>query len=245
MKHQILLTVLFLLPAFSLAAADTSGRLPAVEEIVSQMGAHDLQRQELASGYSGMRLYILENGHLHKHAEMLVKVQGERDGSKHFEVVSEQGWNAANKHVLHKMVESEAETSLPEARNKTRLNLENYNFEVLGTELITDRMSYVLEVTPKRKDKYLFQGRIWVDVEDYALVRAEGNPAKSPSFWIKNTHFVQTYGKSGFLWFPVSTQSVTEARIFGTTDVSVRYFDYTPKVTQPSDNFSASVKGTP
>jgi len=245
MKYQILLSVLFLLPTCSDIAASDSAQLPTAEEIVTQLNAHDLQRQASIEGYVGTRRYIFENHHFQRHAEMVVQVQCDSDGTKHFDVVSEEGWNAANKHVLSKMVESEAETSLPEARNKTRLNLENYNFEVLGTELITDRMSYVLEVTPKRKDKYLFQGRIWVDVEDYALVRAEGNPARSPSFWIKNTHFVQTYGKSGFLWFPVSTQSVTEARIFGTTDVSVRYFDYTPKVTQPSDNFSASVKGTP
>ena len=40
---------------------------------------------------------------------------------------------------------------------------------------------------------------------------------------------MQIYQKSGPLWFPRSTQSVTEAHIFGTTDVNIEYFDYTPK----------------
>jgi hypothetical protein len=68
-------------------------------------------------------------------------------------------------------------------------------------------------------------------------VRAEGSPAKNPSFWAKATHFVQLYQKSGPLWFPVSTQSITEARIFGTTDVHIEYFDYAPQ-NQPSSEIS-------
>ena len=98
---------------------------------------------------------------------------------------------------------------------------------------MANRSAYVLEVIPKRKEKYLFRGRIWVDAEDYALVRAEGNPAKNPSFWTKSTHFVQTYQKSGALWFAHSTQSVTNVRIFGAADVSIEYFDYAPKTHTP------------
>ncbi len=245
MKSHLLITALFLLPASSVVAADDPGTLPTAEEIVTRMGAHDLQRQVSIEGYVGMRRYVLENHHFHKRAEMLVNVQGDRDGTKHFEVVSEEGWKAAHKHVLHKMLETETETSRPEMHVKAILTLENYNFEVIGTEPTDDRTAFVLEVSPKRKEKYLFRGRIWVDVEDYALMRAEGNPAKNPSFWTKSTHFVQIYRKSGPLWFPLSTQSVTEARIFGTTDVSIEYFDYAPKTPHPPDNSVMSAKEMP
>jgi hypothetical protein len=241
MKHYFLLTALFLLPA-SAAAADESPSLPTAEEIVARMGFRDLQRQVSIEGYAGMRRYVLDNQHLHKRAEMLVQVQGDPDGTKHFEVVSEEGWKAAHKHVLRKMLESESETSHPEARAKTRINPENYDFKIAGTEVIDGRTAYVLEVSPKRKEKYLFRGRIWVDAEDYALARAEGQPAKNPSFWTKSTHFVQIYQKSGLLWFPRSTQSVTEAHIFGTTDVNIEYFDYAPKTVHAPDNSVMSAK---
>jgi hypothetical protein len=241
MKHYFLLTALFLLPA-SAAAADESPSLPTAEEIVARMGFRDLQRQVSIAGYAGMRRYVLDNQHLHKRAEMLVRVQGDPDGTKHFEVVSEEGWKAAHKHVLRKMLESESETSHPEARAKTRINPENYDFKIAGTEVIDGRTAYVLEVSPKRKEKYLFRGRIWVDAEDYALARAEGQPAKNPSFWTKSTHFVQIYQKSGLLWFPRSTQSVTEAHIFGTTGVNIEYFDYAPKTVHAPDNSVMSAK---
>ncbi len=244
MKNRFLLAALFLLPA-SAPAADESPSLPTATEIVTRMGSRDLQRQGSIEGYAGMRRYVLDNQHLHKRAEMLVQVQGDPDGTKHFEVVSEEGWKAAHKHVFRKMLESESQTSRPEMRTSTRLNLENYDFEVIGTEMVADRPAYVLETHPKRKEKYLFRGRIWVDAEDYALVRAEGSPAKNPSFWTKSTHFVQNYQKNGPLWFPRSTQSVTEAHIFGTTDVNIEYFDYAPKTTHGSDNSVMSAKEMP
>jgi MucB/RseB N-terminal domain len=244
MKIRSLLVALFLLPA-SVAAADESPSLPTATEIVTRMGSRDLQRQVSIRGYAGMRRYVLDNQNLHKRAEMLVQVQGDPDGTKHFEVVSEEGWKVAHKHVLRKMLESESETSRPEMRASTKLNLENYDFEVIGTEMVADRPAYVLETHPKRKEKYLFRGRIWVDAEDYALVRAEGSPAKNPSFWTKSTHFVQIYQKNGPLWFPRSTQSVTEAHIFGTTDVNIEYFDYAPKTAHAPDNSVMSAKEMP
>jgi hypothetical protein len=244
MKNHFLLAALFLLAA-SAAAADESPSLPTATEIVTRMGSRDLQRQVSIEGYAGMRRYVLDNQHFHKRAEMLVQVQGDPDGTKHFEVVSEEGWKAAHKHVLRKMLESESETSHPEARAKTRINPDNYDFKMAGTEVIDGRTAYVLEVSPKRKEKYLFRGRIWVDAEDYALVRAEGSPAKNPSFWTKRTHFVQIYQKNGSLWFPRSTQSVTEAHIFGTTDVNIEYFDYAPKTALAPGNSVMSAKEMP
>jgi hypothetical protein len=242
MKHHFLLTALFLLSTSSVVAADGSGPLPTAEEIVTRMGSRDLQRQVSMEGYAGMRRYVLENQHLHKRAEMLVQVQGDPDGTKHFDILSEEGWKAAHKHVLRKMLESESDTSRPDICAKTKLNPENYEFELIGTEPVADRTAYVLRIEPKRKEKYLFRGRIWVDTEDYALVRADGNPAKNPSFWTKSTHFVQVYQKSGSLWFPLSTQSVTDAHLFGTTDVNIDYFDYAPNTAHPPDNSVMSAK---
>jgi hypothetical protein len=247
MNYRLLLAVLFLLPVSSVVAAENAANLLTSEEVVARMAAHDLQRQASTAGYAGMRRYVLENHSFQKRAEMLVRVEGDPDGTKHFDVVSEDGWKAANTHVLHKMLESETETSRPEVRATAKINSTNYDFVFIGTELVADREAYVLEITPKRKEKYLFHGRIWVDAEDYALVRAEGNPAKNPSFWTKSTHFVHVYQKSGALWFPLSTESVTEARIFGTTEVNIQYFDYAAKPAHPHppDNSVMSAKEMP
>ncbi len=244
MNYHLLLVSLFFLAGCSAVAAEDSAPASTAEEIVARMAAHDLQRQSSVEGYAGMRRYVLENLKLKKRAEMLVRVKGDQDGTKHFEVVSEDGWKAAHKHVLHKMLESESETSRPEIRASAKLTPENYDFELVGTEELTGRVAYVLEIRPKRNEKNLFRGRIWVDAEDYALARAEGNPAKKPSFWTKSIHFVQVYQKCGSLWFPLSTRSVTEAHLFGTTDVSIDYFDYSPQGQASPEITLVSAEGT-
>ena len=49
------------------------------------MLASDTQRQQSLSGYEGTRRYVLVNDHMHKRAEMVVRVTGDPDGTKHFE----------------------------------------------------------------------------------------------------------------------------------------------------------------
>jgi hypothetical protein len=198
------------------------------DEVIAKLIDNNSQRDRLGGGYSGSRRYVLENHRLNKRAEMLVSVKCDPDGTKHFEVASEQGWNSANKRVVRKMLESEMETSRPQIRPTTSLTPENYRFQMLGNDSLDARSTYVIQVVPKREDKYLFEGRIWVDAEDFAVVRVEGKPAKNPSFWTRSIHFVQQYHKSGTFWFPLSTESVTEARIFGKTEVTISYFDYQP-----------------
>jgi hypothetical protein len=73
-----------------------------------------------------------------------------------------------------------------------------------------------------------------VDSEDYALARVEGEPAKNPSFWTRKVQFIQQYYKAGAFWFPMETTSVTDAHLFGTTDVNIRYFDYMPVSNTPT-----------
>jgi len=188
----------------------------------------DTQRESQSGGYAGHRRYVFDNEKMHKHAELVVDVLCETNGTKHFNVIAEDGWKSAHKHVLKKMLESESETSTPEVRPQTRLIAENYTFTLVKSEVVDDRLTYVIDVTPKRRDKYLMEGRVWIDAQDFAMVRAEGQPARNPSFWTKSIHFVQQYRKSGSYWFPASTLSVTEARIFGTTKVNINYFDYEP-----------------
>lgn len=228
MKIRLYLTTLILFAAPSLCSAGERPNLPSAADVVARMLASDALRQQSLSGYEGARRYVLVNDHMHKSAEMVVRVTGDPDGTKHFEIVSERGWKAAQKHVLRKMLESEEEASHPEARSKARLSLDNYEFQLVGTDELDGRNVYAIDVSPKRKEKYLIRGRIWVDAEDYALVRADGNPAKNPSFWTRNVHFTHTYQKSGMFWFPSTTDSLTEARIFGATALKIEYFDYKP-----------------
>ncbi len=240
MKIRTAVILLLALGSTTIAHAQQAPILDA-DEVIAKLVDHNSQRDKLGDGYTGSRRYVLENQRLNKRAELLVTVKCDPDGTKHFEVISEQGWSSANKRVLRKMLESETETSQPQVRPSTSVSPENYRFQMLASEFLKARPVYVIQVLPKREDKYLFEGQIWVDAEDFAVVRVEGKPAKNPSFWTHSVHFVQQYHKSGTFWFPLSTESVTEARIFGTTEVTISYFDYQPNSSAGSSLSAKSV----
>ena len=79
---------------------------------------------------------------------------------------------------------------------------------------------------PLRKDKYLFEGNVWVDATDFAIVKIEGRPAKNPSFWIKQVAFVRRYQKIGDFWVPLQDVSVSEVRIVGKGTLTINHHDY-------------------
>ena len=222
------LASLLLFSAIATPAGDSSVQLPTGDEVVAKMMARDNERQAALYGYTAVRRYVLENQGYHKRAEMLVRMTCLKDGSKHFETLSATGWGGARKHVFPRLLEAEADASQPGSRERSRITPENYAFEMLGVEHVGGREAYVIAVSPKTPNKYLLQGRIWVDADEYAIVRIDGKPAKNPSFWIKSVHFVHNYDKVGSFWFPISDRSVTDARIFGNTEVTIEYFDYAP-----------------
>lgn len=202
----------------------------ALAELVGRMVRADNERLAALSGYTGMRRYRFENKQLNKRAEMTVRVVCDSTGAKTFEVVAEGGSGFVRNRIIRKMIEAEQEASQKGEREQTRIIPANYDFRLIGSDISDGRGSYVLEVSPKTKNKFLIRGRIWVDAEDFAVTRVEGQPAKNPSFWIHSVHVVQKYGRTGRFWLPVRNESSADARVFGTTDLSIEYFDYVPSV---------------
>lgn len=198
------------------------------DEVIARMLGRDRESHSSLDGYTAWRRYVLENVRYHKRAEMLVRVKCLEDGSKEFETVSSDGWGIARHHVFPRLLAAETDASQPGLRERSRVIPENYSFQMTGTDIVNGRPAYVIAVTPKTSNRYLIKGKVWVDAEEYAIVRIEGQPAKRPSFWTKSVHFVHTYAKQGQFWFPLSDESVTDVRILGDTDLKIEYFGYLP-----------------
>ena len=124
------------------------------------------------------------------------------------------------------MLQSEKEALTEENQSRVALNRENYLFTLSGCERLLTGQSYVLSVEPRTSNKLLYRGRIWVDSEDFAVVRIDAAPAKNPSFWTKETRIEQVYGKVGGFWLPVSNRSSSAIRLGGRANFSIDYQDY-------------------
>ena len=81
-------------------------------------------------------------------------------------------------------------------------------------------------LNPVRKDKYLIQGRAWVDMEDYGVVHIEGRPADSVPFWIGKPVITQDFEKLSGFWFASRRHSVMNGFLIGPSGLTVEYSDY-------------------
>ena len=97
---------------------------------------------------------------------------------------------------------------------------------MLGKEQIGSTYCSVVHAIPKRKESYLFEGKIWIDDQDFAIVKVAGHLAKSPSFWIKSVDFVRQYQKIDGFWLPTNERSIAKVKIFGTNTLTIDYQDY-------------------
>ncbi len=91
----------------------------------------------------------------------------------------------------------------------------NYDFVFLRQEDFGVVAEYVLRIVPKRKDRYLLRGQIWVDASTFHIRRIERIPAKSPSFWIKDIHIPLQYAELNGMGIPISFDAIATVRFLG------------------------------
>jgi hypothetical protein len=140
--------------------------------------------------------------------------------------VSQSGSKFIIDHVFKKLLEGEQEAANDENRRNSALSTENYDFTSAGYEATPEGAQYVLNLLPKNKNKFLYRGKIWVDAQDFAVVRIEAEPAKNPSFWIKKTEVTHRYVKVNGFWLPAENHTESVIRLGGRAILSIEYKDY-------------------
>lgn len=204
--------------------SQTSDPTASADDVVANMIRHDAERKSEMTGYTAVRRYAAVNKD--RRAEMVVRINASPDGTKQFTVISEEGSSAIRRHVFHKMLNEESDASRRETRNSTRIIPANYTFKLIGRETLESGPAYVFSIMPKADNKYLIDGKIWVDAKDYSIVRVEGQPARNPSFWVHDVHFVHTYQRVGQFWLASSTDTTSEVRIFGRSELTIKDSDF-------------------
>jgi len=198
------------------------------EQVVENLVRMNQERAHALLAYQATRVYRLEYKGFPggRTAEMVVKVKYQAPATKEFEVISQTGSKVLIDRVFKKLLQSEKEAFEAENQKHIAINQENYEFAMIGYEEGTRGPCYVLSVKPRTKNKYLFQGKIWVSAEQFAIVKIQGEPAKNPSFWIKDTEIETLYVNVNDFWLPEHNHSVTAVRLGGHADFSIEYKNY-------------------
>jgi len=199
-----------------------------LEQILANLEQRNAQRAASLEGFEGKRIYRMHYRGFPSDldGEMVVKVTFHAPNSKDFTVLSETGSAFVVDHILKKLLEAEEEAAKGDNRRDTALTRDNYEFDLAGYESTPDGGQYVLKLIPKKRNKFLYRGTIWVDATDFAVVRIEGEPGKNPSLWIKKTSIEHRYMKVDGFWLPVENHTESSVRLGGQAKLSIEYQDY-------------------
>lgn len=138
--------------------------------------------------------------------------------------------------------------------------LDRYNIRYVGKERIDELNLYIFDVEPKvmpdakKTKERLFLGRVWVDDQDFQIVKTKGKGVPET----KNNKYpiVETYREQidGRYWFPTYSYA-DEELVFDNGNtlhvrLKVRYTDFTParatlKVTEIGENDAPSGTAKP
>jgi hypothetical protein len=183
-------------------------------------------RESRLQQYSVNTTYRVQNAKGETSAETRVLLRYSAPGTKEFKIVSEKGSGLIRSRVFKPLMDMEVETASVRSRYDSSITPNNYTFALLGEEDLDGSRCFVVQATPKRMDKYLFIGKVWIHAVDFAVVQITGQPAKNPSMWIKRVDFVRRYQKIGEFWLPLKNESVTRVRIFGRNTLTTDYDNY-------------------
>lgn len=196
----------------------------AMETTVACMSQAAVQNQTRLRSYTVTRAYELFGQKRDKtRTRVIADVTFRPPDSKNYRIQDTQG-SVIGEKIVRLVLEREA--ALAKNGGASAISQNNYDFKFVREEVAGGRRCYVLQLLPKRKDKNLLRGTIWVDANTYLIRRTEGEPQKSPSWWLRGLHIVFVYAQVGEMWLPTSSEFTAKVRLFGVSTMLVYDLGY-------------------
>ena len=194
--------------------------------------ARNVWQDQALLEFRAMRKFYAANVRFKTDSTMYVQTIFRRPDQLESTVTSHVGSNLIRSRVFDKILEAENETRARKDKQQVDIVPANYTFALEGTEDCGGRNCFHLRISPKHRDKYSLDGDVWVDGEDYSIVRIHGMPAKRPSIWTLKTEIDRRYRKIDGIWLPYRLDSSSNIMIAGHSVLSIEY-TYDSVQTQP------------
>lgn len=207
----------------TLAAAQASAPSPDVSTIVQRMMAAQQDNRARLHPFTVKRGYFLLDKKDEPKSEVVAHITVLPPDNKQYWIESSSGGGMGER-VLRDVLNRETEPT--KDAQKKELSPENYDFQLLGQESLEGRQCFVLAMNPRREDKDLIRGKLWVDAESYNVRRIEGSPAKSPSWWLHDIHILISFAEVDGMWLRTFTHAVANVRFKGKYVLEARDLEY-------------------
>ena len=204
---------------FSVVGDKTQG---FVDELLARMMAHRRWQDLALREYQAHRLFYATNQRFKIDSTLEVDTIFRSPGSMQSTVVRQDGSAFIREHVFLKILAAESEFS---SKDQADVIPENYQFTLLGSDACEGRPCWHLALKPRRNDKFLVDGEVWLDAEDYAVCRVHGVPSKHVSLWISRVEVDWHYSRINGIWLTDKVNSTSDVRLFGDVSMQIHY-DY-------------------
>jgi hypothetical protein len=212
--------------AIGYAGADA---VPDQAAVLHGVDAAVLMRVNHIAGYTVTERYRVFHGsdETHPVAEMTVKTTYRRETGKSYQILSESGSALIRRVGLYPLLENERTINLPRNVAQSWITTANYTMAVQqGTQQIDGRTCAGLSINPRRKAPNLLVGTVWVDANDYSIVRLEGVASKAPSVLASVTHLVRQYAPIHGFSMATHARAESSTFVYGRTVVTIDYSGY-------------------
>jgi hypothetical protein len=158
-----------------------------------------------------------------RHGRLEVRTEFNRAARKlRYAILAQEGSGMVRHRALEAVLRSEAEAVQQGHMARSAMTPDNYEISLSGSD---ESGLYRLVIHPRRADSLLVRGAMFVG-DDGALVRVEGQLAKTPSFWTTRVDVTREYRRIGGLTLLARVRSTAKTRLFGTGHFLMTY-EYT------------------
>jgi hypothetical protein len=242
------LLFLYLVAGIACASAQTESSVPTAETIIAHMAQARAENRARLRPYIVTRNYKLFGKDESKaKSEVIADVAFVPPDSKKY-TIEETNGSGLGQILVRRMLASEAEVTKDHV--STDISADNYNFRFIREADVSGQRCYVMELLPKRKERHLLHGDIWIDANTYLLRRFEGELAKPPSWWVRDVSLTFVYGAVGGMWLQTGTEAAADVRILGRTtmvshDVKYKITELVATAASVQGNSSGLMPGRP
>lgn len=196
------------------------------QDVIRRVDATELLREANLSGYTVTEYYTIKNSHFSRPAEVTVETTYKRGGGKTYKVVSRSGPSLLANTVMDRLLRDERDMSWGVPRERAIITSANYDMKLMSQETLDGRICDVIQLTPKRRSAYLLKGRMWVDAANMMLVKIEGRPPASVSFFEGRPLIVREYKMIDGFALALHSHAASGNFLFGQSTVDIEYRDY-------------------
>jgi len=198
---------------YSLHPQEAEANPSSLDVIVDSLERAAEQNPALSRPYEVMREYkVFREDDPMPVSDIIAQISFSPPQTKTFLITKAEG-STRGKKIVTAILKQEIDSAKDGHRGD--ITRANYDFAFLREQNFGVVPEYVLHITPKRKEKGLLLGDIWVDTKTFRIRQIVGVPLKNPSIWVEDLHITVQFAEVNAMWLPVSVDAIATIHFLG------------------------------